>query len=256
MSRAIYRLRIFRARNWYECAICQSSIQKGQYYYRDDPHPMARKHRGQTARQICVHCIKSDIYLEEQRSTGQIEIPFDESLSVPVRVDLVDVTQVLLERLRLDPDEIYRITDEQLEELVCERLSAMRFEARRTGRANRKDGGIDIFFWNEGHFPIIGAAQVKHHRARNRSNGPEIIRDFRGVLATHPVQFGVVITNTTFTVDARWFADQQQGLIRLRDGEDLRKWVNDEFVSDELWRTVPAKIELCPGVEIEIPVFR
>ena len=256
MSRAISRLRMFRARNWYECAFCQSPIQKGHYYYRDDPHPMARKHHGQTARQICVHCIKSDIYLEEQRSTGQLELPFDEPINVPVRVDLVDVTQVLLERLRLDPDEIYRITEEQLEELVCERLSTMGFEARRTGRANRKDGGIDIFFWNEGPFPIIGAAQVKHHRARNRSNGPGIIRDFRGVLATHPVQLGVVITNTTFTVDARWFADHQHGLIRLRDGEDLRKWVNNEFVNDGLWRPVPAKIELCPGVEIEIPVFR
>jgi hypothetical protein len=247
---------MFRARRWYECAFCQSPIEKGQYYYRDDPHPMARKHRGQTARQICIHCIESDVYLQEQRSTGQLELPFDEQVSLPVRVELVDVTHALLERLRLDPNEIYRIGEEQLEELVCDRLTAMEFETRRTGRANRKDGGIDIFFWNEGPFPILGAAQVKHHRAHNRSNGPDVIRDFRGVLAVHPVQFGVVITNTTFTADARWFADHEQGLIRLRDGEDLRRWINDQFVDDEFWRTVPAKIQLCPGVEIEIPIFR
>ena len=96
---------------------------------------------------------------------------------------------------------------------------------------------------------------MKHHRAPNRSTGPDTIRNFRGALASYPVQFGVVVTNTTFTVDARWFADHQHGLVRLRDGEDLRKWINDEFVTDEFWRAVPAKIEICPGVEIEIPVF-
>ena len=256
MARAVFQLRMFRARSSYECALCQSPIKKGQYYYRDDPHPMARYHRGQTARQICVHCVKSDIYFEQRRRIDQPQLPFDESISQPVRVELVDVTKVLLERLRLDPDEVYRISEEQFEELVCDRLSAMKFEARRTGRTNRKDGGVDIFFWNAGPFPILGAAQVKHHRARNRSTGPEVIRDLRGVLAIHPIQFGVVITNTTFTVDARWFANHKEGLIRLRDGEDLRKWIDDEFVTNEFWRSVPARIKLCPGVEIEIPIFR
>lgn len=257
MSRRIFQLRLFRARRRYDCAFCQSPIGRGEYYYRDDPHPMARKHRGQTARQICVHCMESDVYVqEEQRTPGQLQLPFDERIIQPLRVELIDVTQLLLERLRLDPHEIYRITDEQLEEVVCQRLSAMKLEARRTGRSNRKDGGIDIVFWSEGPFPILGAAQVKHHRDPRTRNGPDVIRDFRGVLATHPFQFGVVVTNTTFTPDARWFAYQQQGLIRLRDVEDLRRWINDEFATSELWRTVPSRIELCPGVEIEIPLFR
>jgi hypothetical protein len=256
VSRPVFQLRMFRARNWYECAFCQSPIEKGQLYYRDDPHPMARYHRGQTARQICVHCIKSDVYLEEQRRSGQLELPFDEPLIQPVHVELVDVTEVLLERLRLDPGEINRISAEQFEEFICERLSAMGFEAHRIGRTNRKDGGIDIVFWNSGSFPVLGAAQAKHHRNPSISNGPDVIRDFRGVLATQPFQFGVVITNTTFTADARWFAGHQQGLVRLRDGEDLRKWIHDEFVTQERWRSVPAKIELCPGVEINVPILR
>jgi len=256
VSRPIFQLRLFRARNWYQCAFCRRPIQKGQYYYRDDPHPMARYHRGQVARQICTHCIKSDASPREQQNTAQLEFSFDKSVSKPARVELVDVTELLLERLRLNADELYCIAPELLEEVACERLSAMGFEAHRTGRANRKDGGIDIVFWNKGPFPILGAAQVKHHRDRNTANGPSVVRDFRGVLATHPFQFGVIITNTTFTADAHWFARCQQGLIRLRDGEDLRKWIHDEFVGDELWRIVPRKIELCPGVVIDIPILR
>ena len=184
MYRKIFRLRIFRARKWYECAFCQSPIEKGQYYYRDDPHPMAQYHRGQTVRQFCVNCIDNDVYLKEQRRTKQLDLPFDEPLIQPVCVELVDVSKVLLERLRLQPDEIYRISEDDLEELVCERLSKMGFEARRTGRTNRKDGGIDIFFWNCGPFPVLGAAQVKHHRIKYKSNGPDVIRDFRGVCNT------------------------------------------------------------------------
>ena len=88
MSRPIFQLRMFRARNWYECAFCRSPIQKGDCYYRDDPHPMARYHRGQTARQICVHCINSDVYFEEQRRTGQFELPFDEQRHAALFPDL------------------------------------------------------------------------------------------------------------------------------------------------------------------------
>lgn len=255
-SRTIFQLRMFRARNLYECAFCQSSIEKGQYYYRDDPHPMARYHRGHMPRQICVQCIKGDVYLERQRRSNQLEFSFDEPLIQPVRVELIDVTQVLIERLRIQPDEIYRISAEQFERLICDRLSTMGFEAHQMGHTNRKDGGIDIIFWNHSPIPAVGAAQIKHHRNPGTSNGPDVIRDFRGVLATHPFQFGVVITNTTFTPDACWFADHQQGLIRLRDGEDLRRWIDDEFATDERWHMVPAKIQLCPGVEINIPIFR
>src|ERR1039457_563783 len=117
MSRPIFQLRIFRARSWYECAFCQSPIEKGQYYYRDDPHPLARYHRGQTARQICVHCVKSDIYIEQERVAGQRDLFLDEPISQPAHVEFIDVTQPLLKRLRLDPNEVYRISEEQLEEL-------------------------------------------------------------------------------------------------------------------------------------------
>ncbi|RPJ39369.1 MAG: restriction endonuclease, partial [Planctomycetaceae bacterium] len=253
MSRAILQLRVFRARHQYECAFCQSLIQKGQYYYRDDPHPMARYHRGQTARQICVNCVQTDGYFEEHRPAGQLEFSFEEQVIQPVRVELVDVSQVLLERLRLDPDEMNRISASQFEEFICERLSAMGFEARQVGHTNRKDGGIDVVFWNHGPFPVLGAAQVTHHRDHRRSNGSPVVRDFCGVLATHPFQFGLVVTNTTFTADARWFVDHQQGLVRLRDGEDLRRWIYDEFVTDEQWRTLPRRIELCPGIVVDIP---
>jgi hypothetical protein len=255
-SRPVFQLRIFRARNWYECAFCGSSIRKGEYYYRDDPHPMARYHRGQTARQICVRCIDGDIYVQEERETDQLELPFDKPIVQPVRVQLVDVTRILLERLRVDPGELNRISAAQLQEVACERLSAMGFEARQTGAINRKDGGIDIVFWNRGQFPILGAAQVKHHQDQNKSNGSDVIRDFRGALAVYPFQFGVVITNTMFTADAHWFAENQRGFIRLRDGEDLRRWIRDEFVADELWRAVPRRITLCPGVVIDIPILR
>ena len=244
------------ARRWYECAICQTEILKGQFYYRDEPHPKARYHRGAVVRQICVHCVDSDAFAEEQGYLDRLSERADE-FAPPVRVELVDVTAVLLERLRLDWDEIYRISEEQLEELACERLAAMDFEVQRVGRTNRKDGGIDIAFWDRGPFPRLGAAQVKHHRQANRSTGVGVVRDFQGALTGNPFQFGIILTNTTFTPDAKWFAENRQGFLRLRDGEELRRWIDDKFLVEELWRAVPRKLVLCPDVEIEIPsIFR
>jgi hypothetical protein len=64
----------------------------------------------------------------------------------------------------------------------------------------------------------------------------------------------MIVTNTAFTPDAKWFARNNPRLIQLRDGDDLQKWIANDFAA-ESWRTVIRKIELCPGVEIEVPQF-
>jgi hypothetical protein len=62
-------------------------------------------------------------------------------------------------------------------------------------------------------FPFTGAVQVKHHRSAAITTGPDAVRDLTGAIAAKPFNLGVVITNTTFTPDARWFAENQGNLI-------------------------------------------
>jgi hypothetical protein len=62
-----------------------------------------------------------------------------------------------------------------------------------------------------------------------------------------------LVTNTTFTPDARWFASKEPALVQLRDVQDLRRWLKGEFSRDAEWRDMPTGIELCPGVRVELP---
>jgi Restriction endonuclease len=73
------------------------------------------------------------------------------------------VSADLLARLLIDPQEILRLTPEQFEELIADRLSAMRYEVTRIGKINRADGGVDIIFNpkpGDG-LPFYGAVQSK-----------------------------------------------------------------------------------------------
>jgi restriction endonuclease Mrr len=149
---------------------------------------------------------------------------------------------------------IHRITPEQFEEFICDRLSAMGLEPKRVGHTNRKDGGVDIVFWprSSSAFPFLGAAQVKHHRDPSAKEGPPNVRDFAGVLAGHVFNAGILVTNTSFSADAQWFAREHARLLRLREFKDIRRWMFDIFDDDAEWREIPKSIELCPGLVIDL----
>lgn len=122
------------------------------------------------------------------------------------------------------------------------------------GNTFRKDGGIDIVACsNNSSFPLLMAIQVKHHKAPKYKTGPDAVRDLLGVIQYTGFNAGVIVTNTTFTPDAVWIARQKPTLLRLRDMEDIKKWLLDEHLDDFYWREIPDSIEICPGVEIQIP---
>jgi hypothetical protein len=149
---------------------------------------------------------------------------------------------------------MHRLTPSQFEELICDRLDAMGFEPKLVGGTYRKDGGVDIVFWprSRSSFPILGAAQVKHHRQGSSREGVGSVRDLAGTIAAHPFNVGFLVTNTSFTPDAEWFAREKAKLLRLRGFTDIRRWLSGNFSDCEEWRELPESIEVCPGVVVPI----
>jgi hypothetical protein len=262
-------LRQSRARGVYTCFVCKSYIPRGTVYYRDEPHPAARNR--QPVRHLCTSCV--DIIDEEGTKSprlwrrhplpwsdgAQINLQFDggahEAIVRPTQVRLISATRPLLERLAEDFEEVHQLSPEDFEAFTAERFEAMGFHVKRAGASNQKDGGIDFVFLPQGPtaFPFLGAVQVKHHRSPLKFMDPKPIREFSAVLGAHPFDVGILVTNTTFTPDAQWFAKNHAPLLRLRDGQDLRRWIQCQFTDLEEWREIPTTIELCPGVVIEIP---
>lgn len=265
-------LRQSRARQEYFCFICSGRIARGTDYFRDEPHPAAYKR--QAVRHLCITCV-GIIDEDGSRSSrlwrrhrlpvadgAQINLQFDgndhEAVVRPTLVRLVSATRALLEKLTADFKGIYELTPDEFEEFTAERLDAMGFDVKRVGAINKRDGGLDLIFVSKRPcpFPFIGAAQVKHQRSPFKSLGPAPVRDFAGVLGTHHFTAGFLVTNTTFTPHAEWFAKHHAPMLRLRNGLDLKRWIASQFTDEEEWREIPDKIELCPGVIVEVPKRR
>jgi len=100
---------------------------------------------------------------------------------------------------------------------------------------------------------FVLAGQVKHHSGSRKTARDTVDR----LLAWKNSYFtmGLLVTNTAFTRDALWLASQQsnKSFLRLRDFEDLKRWIADNFWADDEWREVPEAIELAPGVTVAVP---
>jgi len=251
-----------RARKTYACGACQKVIRPGTIYFRHDPIAQARIHRGQKSSHWCFDCIIASNPGPKDGITGRLWVPAVkvstpsselESLQ-PMQIAVVGIGEVLTRALLNNPKLIDQLRPEQFEEFICDRLFAMGFEPKRVGNTYRKDGGIDVFFLPRtiSAFPFLGAAQIKHHKDPSKKEGSSTVRDFAGAIAGRPINAGILVTNTSFTPDAEWFARERAKLVRLRDLTDIRRWLLNNFEDKEEWREIPSSIELCPGVVVKI----
>jgi hypothetical protein len=155
-----------------------------------------------------------------------------------------------------DPSRLTQLSPREFEEFVAERLVAMGFEAKFVTNTNSPDGGIDIIAWPKlpVPFPFLLATQVKHHRAK-RPTGVGQVRDFLGTMKLHEGVFamGLMVTNTTFTANAKWFAANSHSIIRLKDFHDLCKWMSGNFIPLDQWCDFPKRIEISKGIFVDIP---
>lgn len=175
---------------------------------------------------------------------------------LPSDVRVGPVTRANFVRFADTPELLKSISDAAFEELIADRLSTMGFQVQMVGNTYHKDGGIDIIAWpkREVPFPFLIACQVKHHHTdRNTPVGD--VREFFGAISASGNRFnlGIIATNSHFTADAHWFARNNETMLRLRDIDDLCRWLKGDFVGEANWREIPDRVEVAPGVIVEIP---
>lgn len=267
-TNATLRLDPFRATNTQRCESCGGAIRPDDTCYRCEENPLVGSPssscwcRGCVDRRANIRDGFGRIWIRKRRfeystSCDSIDSSGSDGRGVNLKLyqtKIVGIGRPLAERLSEQPELIHRITPEQFEEFICDRLCLMGFEPKQVGKTNNPDGGIDIIFWPRIKLGIsfFGAVQCKHHRNPEHREGPAAVRDFAGAIATHQFGAALLVTNTTFTPQAAWFAKQQAKLIQLRDFRDIRRWLQDNLFDDEEWREIPSQIELCPGVVVTI----
>lgn len=176
----------------------------------------------------------------------------------PYIVELLKFTPDRINWLIQDIERFKKITPEDFQYFVADRLDKMKFNVQIVGEINAKDGGIDIIATpQECPFPYLLGVQVKHHE-KNSKTGQKDVRDLLGTINSSNSFFnlGMIVTNTSFSPEAEWFAKQNKHLLRLRDLQDLRRWLKEDFNNESDWREIPDEIELTNGVKIQIPKNR
>lgn len=171
------------------------------------------------------------------------------------RVEVIDVTPRLLEALRRDPHELANLSPDDFERFVAGRLDRLGYDVTLTGSTTQRDGGIDLIAVPKvrtvGAYLLAG--QVKHHRVAARTGRVAVDR----LLAwkDSPFRLALLATNTAFTADALWVAQlrENRAFLRLRGFEDMKRWIQDDFTSEQDWREIPESIELAPGIHVRIP---
>lgn len=123
----------------------------------------------------------------------------------------------------------------------------------KVGSTNAPDGGIDMVAWPERNasFPYLLAVQAKHSR-KGHAVPQGVVRDLKGVLSAAPFDLGLVVTNTRFSPNARWCAEQGPKIVRLRDFQDLIRWLRADFTHETVERDLPREILLGPGLRLPI----
>jgi Restriction endonuclease len=166
-------------------------------------------------------------------------------LPLPHRIELANISDLLVPKLRLNYDLIYQIGPDAFELLVMELMQTMGFHVERPTTTFQSDGGIDFVFRpsRQEPIPLLGAAQVTFHKTGKRKEGPASLRELAGVLSGK-FNLGLLVTNTEFTEKSRLFAEEKSPMLRLRDGEDLKCWLQNDFNLQDPLRDFPAKINL------------
>jgi Restriction endonuclease len=177
----------------------------------------------------------------------------DEGHLTKRRVEVFNITPVFLDWLRKNPTRLSQLSPDKFEDLIADRLSAMKFQVMKIGNTYAKDGGIDLIAWPEASpFPFCVAAQIKHRKSGSPV-GPSVVREFRGVIEQQPIDIGLIVTNTRFTATAEWVAKQRGRIIKLRGFSSLRNWLYDEFFDESVWKEMPDSLELAPGMRVSLP---
>lgn len=173
------------------------------------------------------------------------------------RIESISVTDEILGFLRLDEENIYKLTPDQFELLICDRLAAAGFAVSKVGHTFAPDGGVDLVACPRYPvpFPYVLAVQAKHHRRPSTKTGARDVRQFAGAIARCEIQAGALITNTSFTPDAVWLANNANKLLMLRDMRDIRRWLRDDFLHLAERRDLPSEIVLGSHVVVKVPRF-
>lgn len=242
-------LRASRARTAYVCAGCGATIGPRDTYFRDEPHPMARRHRGVAVRHLCAMCVTGHPASEFSRKEehGQRLLPFAQAVvnlpPVMVQAAVIELGHrtdegavlqgvtvpwfEIVKGIMKDPKFLYEVPWRTLEELIAGAYYREGWdEVTITPRSG--DGGRDIIAVKRRVCQVRIIDQVKAYSEEHKVTANDV-RALLGVLSSDlNISKGFVTTSGQFAPGIMEDPSIKPFLpyrLELRDGAELRSWL-------------------------------
>lgn len=237
------------AKHPYVCEGCGRQISVKQAYFRDEPHPMARRHRGQLPRYLCTVCVTGHPAYEFSKAMDprQQFLPFSQALAnlPPLLVQTAVITVgkatndgALVEAVALpwreivaliekNPDFLNQVPWRRVEELIAGAYKREGWEEV-TLTTRSADGGRDIIAVTHRPCAIRVIDQVKAYSPGHRVSANDV-RALLGVLSSDlNVSKGFVTTTADFApgiLEDRSIVPFLPYRLELKNGVRLRSWL-------------------------------
>lgn len=133
------------------------------------------------------------------------------------------ITADLLKHLAREPRSVYQLPPRKFEELIAKLLEDQGCEVTLTKQT--RDGGYDILGrMTTGPAPLLFLAECKRY-AEGNPVGVEVVRSLYGVTEMQRVNFGMIVTSSSFTRDAREEKLRIGPRMDLKEFTDLKAWL-------------------------------
>jgi len=154
--------------------------------------------------------------------SGQLITPRREIVSTVVPHILI-VNETLIEKLKHNPHDLFKITSRQFEEVIAELLTGMGMDVELTPAT--RDGGKDILaYMNTELGRFLTLVEAKQHN-KTRPVGVSLVRSLYGTLVDHQATSGMLVTTSRFAKPARQFQERHKYQLTLKEYKDVVTWL-------------------------------
>lgn len=136
---------------------------------------------------------------------------------------IVTANDVLIERLKRKPRNLFQITPRQFEEVIADLLTDMGMEVELTPQT--RDGGKDILAYMDTEIgKVLCLVEAKKH-SKTRPVGVSLVRSLFGTVVDHQATKGMLVTTSRFSPEANTFQRKHEYTLSLKDYGDVLSWI-------------------------------
>lgn len=138
-------------------------------------------------------------------------------------VDVLEVNDELLRRVKSNPEMMRFVSPRRFEEIIAEIMSLMGYQVSLTPSSG--DGGFDLYAAKNNELgTFLFLVECKKYTPPNKV-GVEIVRSLNGVVQSKKATAGVIATTSFFTSPAKAFQKEVAYQMQLRNYIDLQDWL-------------------------------